>query len=75
MYKRQVYSLVRRFAGYGYPMANGKGEWDRKEVCMSDTVVGYISTESGNIETRAFTIQYSDKGCHIVPKYEGSVLR
>ena len=71
----EVYSLVRSFAGYGYPMANGKGEWDRKEVCMSDTVVGYISTESGNIETRAFTIQYSDKGCHIVPKYEGSVLR
>lgn len=71
----EVYSLVRSFAGYGYPMANVKGEWDRKEVCMSDTVVGYISTESGNIETRAFTIHYSDKGCHIVPKYEGSVLR
>lgn len=71
----EVYSLVRSFAGYGYPMANVKGEWDRKEVCMSDTVVGYISTESGNIETRAFAIHYSDKGCHIVPKYEGSVLR
>lgn len=71
----EVYSLVRSFAGYGYPMANVKGEWDRKEVCMSETVVGYISTESGNIETRAFTIHYSDKGCHIVPKYEGSVLR
>ncbi|MGN0079386.1 MAG: polymorphic toxin type 50 domain-containing protein [Eggerthellaceae bacterium] len=71
----EEYRIVRECSGYGYPLKGENGEWTKKEVCICDSTIGYIESRSGIIKTTAFTIHYGEKGCHIVPKYDGSVLR
>ena len=48
-----------------------ENRWNRKEICTSDSVVGYIINERGDrIETRKFKIHYADDGVHAVPRYD-----
>lgn len=68
--------LVRECAGTGHPLTDWKGEWSHKEVCSTDSVVGYyVDREGRESRTRYFTIHYGKNGTHIVPaKDEGSLF-
>ena len=66
-----VQELVGRYAGHGTPDQLELHEWSRKEICVTDHIVGYVVTADGkHIPTRAFKIHYSDNGVHAVPKYD-----
>lgn len=64
--------LVNKYAGTGKIKRNNNGKWSNKEVVVADDIIGYdISDLDGSIiPTKSFTIHYSKKGVHIVPKRE-----
>lgn len=71
MSEPEVHALIKKHAGHGEPDALYENRWNRKEICTSDSVVGYIINERGDrIETRKFKIHYADDGVHAVPRYD-----
>ena len=71
MSEHEVHALIKKHAGHGEPDALYENRWNRKEICTSDSVVGYIINERGDrIETRKFKIHYADDGVHAVPRYD-----
>jgi hypothetical protein len=67
-----VQALVNKYAGTGTLVRDASGKWTRKEVVKADHPIGFaISQVDGSTtETSTFTIHYSKKGVHIVPKKE-----
>lgn len=67
-----VQSLVNKHAGTGRLIRDASGKWTHKEVVIADHPVGFdVSMVDGSAtETSTFTIHYSKKGVHIVPKKE-----
>ena len=64
--------LVNSYYGKGEPQFNRKGEWNNKELVLSEDVVGVnVDEHTGDeTETRRFVIHYGKKGTHIVPTKE-----
>lgn len=64
--------LVNKYAGTGEIWRDKTGKWTHKEIVVADDIVGYdVSDLDGSITpTKSFTIHYSKKGVHIVPKRE-----
>lgn len=67
-----VQALVNKYAGTGTLVRDASGKWAHKEVVTADHPVGFaVSQVDGSAtETSTFTIHYSKKGVHIVPKKE-----
>lgn len=64
--------LVNKYAGTGTILRDASGKWAHKEVVKADHPIGFaVSQFDGSVtETSVFTIHYSKKGVHIVPKKE-----
>lgn len=61
--------LVRKHSGTGEPALDGNGLWNGREKCTSSGIIGVVVTKGGkHIPTNGFTIHYSKKGAHIVPR-------
>ena len=61
--------LVRKHSGTGEPALDGNGLWNGREKCTSPGIIGVVVTKGGkHIPTNGFTIHYSKKGTHIVPR-------
>lgn len=66
-----IKDLIKRHAGHGEPEGTDGGEWARKEVCVSDRVIGFVFSKDGKkIPTRAFKIHYAESMIHAVPMYD-----
>ena len=66
-----VQALVNKYAGTGKIVRSASGRWESKEQVKADHPIGFaVSKNSGEAETSAFTIHYSKKGVHIVPRKE-----
>lgn len=67
-----VQALVDQYAGTGTLVRDASGKWARKEVVTAGEPIGYaVSLVDGTAsQTSTFTIHYSKKGVHIVPKKE-----
>lgn len=67
-----VQALVNKYAGTGTIVRDASGKWAHKEVVTADHPIGFaVSQVDGSAtETSTFTIHYSKKGVHIVPKKE-----
>ena len=67
-----VQALVNKYAGTGTLVRDASGKWAHKEVVTADHPIGFaVSQVDGSAtETSTFTIHYSKKGVHIVPKKE-----
>lgn len=65
----EAQELVNRYAGTGRLKTTKKGDWDNKELVVSDRVVGVaLDQHTGEaFETKVFKIHYGKKGVHIVP--------
>lgn len=67
----EAQSLIMRHVGHGTPDQLDSYEWNRKEICAADRIIGFAVTSDGRrIPTREFKIHYSDYGVHAVPKYD-----
>lgn len=66
--------LVLDYAGTGRLTKKDDGDilWTRRELVTANQYIGYaVAPQNGQIYlTRSFTIHYSDKGVHIVPRRE-----
>ena len=61
--------LVRAYAGKGDPVI-ANNEWQHKERCSTDDIIGYIVKKDGTkVETKNFMIHYRGK-LHIRPRNE-----
>ncbi len=66
-----IKDLIKRHAGHGEPEGTDGGEWARKEVCVSDRIIGFVFSKDGKkIPTRAFKIHYAESMIHAVPMYD-----
>lgn len=65
----EAQELVNRYTGTGEIRLTRKGDWDNKEIIMSDRVIGvYVDQDTAEeFETSGFKIHYGKKGAHIVP--------
>ena len=65
----EVQALVNRYAGTGRVRTTKNGDWDNKELIVSDQIIGYaLDMHTGEaFETKVFKIHYGKKGVHIVP--------
>lgn len=63
--------LINKHAGKGSAVIV-KGVWRNKEIASADGIIGVAVGQDGNsYRTKEFTIHYSRKGTHLVPKREG----
>ena len=63
--------LIDRFAGTSDIRRDKNGRWIRKEFIMNESPIGYYMDLEGKEHlTRYFSIEYSKKGIHIVPRRE-----
>jgi hypothetical protein len=65
----EVQELINKYAGTGEIRFTKKGEWDKKEIIISDKIIGVVVNKNTGEEvlTTGFKIHYSKKGVHIVP--------
>ncbi|MGG1598045.1 polymorphic toxin type 50 domain-containing protein [Paenibacillus naphthalenovorans] len=65
----EVQKLINRYAGTGEIRFTRKGEWDQKEIIITDDEVGVYIDQSTMQEYKpdGFKIHYGKKGVHIVP--------
>ncbi|MGG1878270.1 phage minor capsid protein [Paenibacillus cisolokensis] len=65
----EAQELVNRYAGSGEVRFTRKGEWNNKEIILTDDQIGvYVDQVTGQeLEPDGFTIHYGKKGTHIVP--------
>lgn len=62
--------LVKKYAGTGEIKRGNQGKWTKKEMITASEIIGVvIDQDTGEeIETNYFSISYSEKGVHIVPR-------
>lgn len=66
--------LVDQYHGTGEPGRTRKGDWNQKEVVISDSVIGVnVDLDGVETETRKFVIHYGKKGTHVVPSKEEGI--
>lgn len=65
----EVQELVNRYAGTGEVRLTRQGDWNNKEIILTDEKIGvYIDQNTAEaFEPDGFTIHYGKKGTHIVP--------
>ncbi len=65
-------NLIDTYHGAGEPIFKRNGEWNNKEVVISDHVIGInVDPATGEeSETHRFVIHYGKKGAHVVPTKE-----
>ena len=68
----EIQELIDKYAGTGEIKRDAKGQWTNKEFVTANKKIGVvIDPETGEeIETSRFSIHYSKKGTHIVPRKE-----
>ncbi|MCI7084725.1 polymorphic toxin type 50 domain-containing protein [bacterium] len=68
----EAQELVNKYAGTGDIKRDSKGRWTNKEFVTADKKIGVVvDSESGKeTSTARFSIHYSRKGVHIVPRKE-----
>lgn len=64
--------LVNTYSGTGEPVFSRKGEWNNKEIVVSERIIGVDVDNATNeeSETNRFVIHYGKKGTHVVPTKE-----
>ncbi len=65
----EAQKLVNSLHGTGVPVISRYGEFLNKEIVRSPYPVGVVDSGHGMVFTNYFTIHYSKKGTHIVPRY------
>lgn len=67
---KEAQELVEQYHGKGEVRVDTKGNWTNKEFIIVDRDVGYVyNPETNEYEpTNRFSIHYSKKGTHIVPR-------
>lgn len=70
--EKEVQDLVNKYAGTGEIRRDAQGNWTNKEFVKADRKIGVaIDPVTGEeFETSRFSIHYSKKGTHIVPRRE-----
>lgn len=70
--EKEVQDLVYKYAGTGEIRRDAQGNWTNKEFVKADRKIGVaIDPVTGEeFETSRFSIHYSKKGTHIVPRRE-----
>lgn len=70
--EKEVQDLVDKYAGTGEIRRDAQGNWTNKEFVKADRKIGVaIDPVTGEeFETSRFSIHYSKKGTHIVPRRE-----
>lgn len=69
----EVQQLVSKYAGAGELKRDRAGKWTNKEFVSADKKIGVVvdSHTGEEFATSRFSIHYSKKGVHIVPRKEG----
>ena len=70
--EKEAQDLVNKYAGTGKFKRDDNDRWTRKEFVVAERTIGVVvDPKSGNeIKTKRFSIHYSKKGTHIVPRKE-----
>ncbi len=70
--EEEAQELVKRYAGTGEMKRDSRNRWTNKEFVTADRKIGVVvDPETGQeTETSRFSIHYSKKGVHIVPRKE-----
>lgn len=73
-----IKKLVDEYAGTGKINLNKNGEWDQKEVIITNERIIGVSVNNLNgkeVDTSVFKIHYADDGFHLVPDYPSKKRR
>lgn len=70
--EKEAQALVNKYAGTGKLKRDSKDKWTKKEFVIADQYIGVVvdAVTGEEIKTKRFSIHYSKKGTHIVPRKE-----
>lgn len=64
----EVVRMVEGAVGTGRPLHSTEGDWYGREICRSESIVGFTVDRNGiETPTEWFKIHYSKRGVHGVP--------